>query len=113
MKIEDVVFMLNKHIQIERDKLNISSKGQLILHKTILPHSTMKAYKEIEFCLWFVNNKHKFRLITLHHITRAINGQEEIIMDNLSKEFILKIFEWMKSEYYNKVVRGEYGNKDE
>ena len=107
MKIEDIIYMLNKHIKIERDRLNLGTKGILVLYKSILPHSSIKAYKEVEVCLWYVQGNKKIRVITIHKTLRIINGQEEDIMNNIFNELTLSIFNWMKSESYNKIVKGE------
>lgn len=109
MKIEYIIEGLNRHIESRRENLGIGPmQGHLVLQKTVQPLNNFKAYKEYSFIIWFVKGKDRFRVLTLNHKARVIGGQEEELMKELIIELSEMIFDWMGSNFYEQVVKGEY-----
>lgn len=115
MKLEDVIEGLNRHIENKRKSLGIDSKqGHLILQKTIKPHNTFKAYKECTFTIWFVKGRDRYEALTLKHTGRVIDSQEEKMIGDMTIRLSEMIFNWIGSNFYEQVVKGEYnGYTDE
>lgn len=108
MKAEDIVEGLNKHIEDKRSERNISSKGHLILQRVVEPHSTFKAYKTYKAILWFVKGKNRHIVISLSHSAKVLEGQEGPIQQYINTELCHLIFNWIGSNFYEEVIKGEY-----
>lgn len=109
MKLEDIIEGLNRHIENKRKNLGIDPiQGHLILQKTVKPHDTFKAYKEYNFTIWFIKGRERFRVLTLSHVARIIDGHEEALMKEITIILSEMIFNWMGSNFYEQVVKGEY-----
>lgn len=108
MKIEDIIEGLNQSIEDKRDALKIKTTGHLVLQKTINAHPTFKAYKEYEFTIWFVKNSKKYRVITLKETAKVLEGQEESIIRRMNVGLSRMIFNWINSNFYEQVIKGEY-----
>lgn len=109
MKVEDIIEGLNRHIENKRKSLGINPlQGHLVLQKTVKPHSTFKAYKEYNFTIWFVKGRDKFVALMLNHIGRVIDGQEERMIRDMTIRLSEMIFNWIGSDFYEQVVKGEY-----
>lgn len=109
MKLEDIIEGLNRHIEGRRKNLGIDLiQGHLVLQKTIKPHSTFKAYKEYNFTIWFVKGRDRFVVLMVNHVARVVDGHEETLMKEMTIRLSEMIFNWMGSNFYEQVVKGEY-----
>ena len=108
MKAEDIIEGLNRSIEDKRDVLKIKTTGHLVLQRTVRPHQTFKAYKEYESLIWFVKGGKKYIVITLKETAKVLDGQEESMMRRMNVELSRMIFNWMGSNFYEQVVKGEF-----
>lgn len=114
MKAEDIIEGLNRSIEDKRDVLKIKTTGHLVLQRTVKPHQTFKAYKEYESLIWFVKDGRKYIVITVKETAKVLDGQEEVMMRRMNVELSRMIFNWIGSNFYEQVVKGEYnGYTDE
>lgn len=114
MKSEDIIEGLNRSIEDKRDALKIKTTGHFVLQKSVKPHQTFKAYKEYEFVIWFVKSGKKYRVITVKETAKVLDGQEETIMREMNVKLSRMIFNWIGSNFYEQVIKGEYnGYADE
>lgn len=109
MKIEDIIEGLNRHIEGRRKSFGMGHiQGRLVLQKTIKPHNTFKAYKEYNFTIWFIKGRGRFRVLTLNHVARVIDGHEETLIREMTIRLSEMIFNWIGSNFYEQVIKGEY-----
>lgn len=108
MRAEDIVEGLNKHIEDRRSERGISSKGHLVLQRVIESHSIFKAYKTYKAILWFVKGKDRHIVISLSHSDKVLDGQEEPMQQYINTELCHLIFNWIGSDFYEAVIKGEY-----
>lgn len=114
MKAEDIIEGLNRSIEDKREALKIKTTGHLVLQKSVKPHQTFKAYKEYEFVIWFVKSGKKYRVITVKETAKVLDGQEETIMREMNVKLSRLIFNWIGSDFYEQIIKGEYnGYADE
>lgn len=113
MKLEDLIEGLNRHIDTKRKELNIDTSGHLVLQKTVKQKETFKAYKEYNITVWFVKGRHRFVALMINHVTRVIDGMEERVMKDLSIRLSEMIFNWMGSNFYSQIIKGEYNGYEE
>ena len=108
MIAEDIIEGLNRHIETKRKDKSIKTTGHLILQKEIMPHSSFKAYKIYKYTLWFVKKGKSYEVAVLEHTAKVLDGQEENMnreMNIMLSEFI---FNWIGSNFYEQVIKGEY-----
>lgn len=108
MRAEDIVEGLNKHIEDKRDSLKLNTTGHLVLQRIVKPHQTFKAYKEYEAILWFVKRSKKYRVISVKYTAKVLDGQEELMIREMNIMLCRNVFNWIGSEFYEQVIRGEY-----
>ena len=108
MKAEDIIEGLNKSIEDKREAFKIKTTGHLVLQRTVKPHQTFKAYKEYEFVIWFVKGGKKYRVITVKETAKVLDGQEESMIRRVNVELSRLIFNWIGSNFYEQVIKGEY-----
>ena len=113
MRAEDIVEGLNRHIEDKRSERDISSKGHLVLQRVIEPHPTFKAYKTYKAVLWFVKGKDRYIVISLSHSAKVLEGQEESMQQYINTELCRLIFNWIGSNFYEEVIKGEYNGISE
>lgn len=113
MKAEDIIEGLNKHIETRREERGIKTTGHLVLQKEIMPHSSFKAYKVFKYTLWFTNKGKSYRLITIQHTARVLDGQEEMLLREMDIMLSINIFNWIGSNFYEAVIKGEYNGISE
>lgn len=113
MRAEDIVEGLNRHIEDKRSERGITSKGHLVLQRTIEPHPTFKAYKSCNAVLWFVKGTKKYSVAVISHTAKVLEGQEESIQQYMNIELCHLIFNWVGSNFYEKVIKGEYNGISE
>ena len=109
MQIENITSALNKYLEDKRklEKLNI--KGHFVVKRNI---KTMKPpiYKKFIIELYYVTPVQDQREIFIINITdKCPSGSEEIYWIRLSNEYLLNVFNLMRSETFNKLI---YGNID-
>ena len=114
MKTEDIIEGLNRSIEDKREAFKIKTTGHLVLQRTVKPHQTFKSYKEYESIIWFVKNGKKHRVIALKETAKVLDGQEESMIRRVNVELSRLIFNWIGSNFYEQVIKGEYnGYTDE
>ena len=107
MQIENITSALNKYLEDKRklEKLNI--KGHFVVKRNI---KTMKPpiYKKFIIELYYITPIQDQREIFTINITdKCPSGSEEIYWMRLSNEYLLNIFNLIRSETFNKLI---YGN---
>lgn len=113
MKAEDIIEGLNRSIEDKRHELKINTTGHLVLQRTVKPHQTFKAYKEYKFVIWFVKGGKKYRVITIKETAKVLDGQEESMIRRVNVELSRLIFNWIGSNFYEQVIKGEYNGISE
>ena len=108
MQIEDLIEAFNLTISQYRKLNNIDSKSHIVLQKNIEQNSTFKAYKTYVRTLWYVNGRNKYIIFKVSHTDKVLDGQEEKIIRAVDMQLAVALFEFMDTEYYDQVRKGEY-----
>ena len=109
MQIEDITSTLNKYLEDKRAQEKLNIRGHFVVKRNI---ETMKPpiYKKFIIELYYVTPVQDQREIFTINITdKCLSGSEEIYWMRLSNEYLLNIFNLMRSETFNKLI---YGNID-
>ena len=109
MQIEDITSTLNKYLENKRKLEKLDIKGHFVVKRSI---ETMKPpiYKKFIIELYYISPVQDQREIFTINITdKCPSGSEEIYWMRLSNEYLLNIFNLMRSETFNKLI---YGNID-
>ena len=108
MQIEDITNTLNKYLEDKRLKEKLNIKGHFVVKRNI---ETMKPpiYKKFIIELYYVTPIQDKELFTIMNTDKCPSGSEEIYWMKLSNEYLLSIFNLMRSETFNKLI---YGNID-
>lgn len=109
MSIESIIESINSHIEDIRKSKNIDTKGHLILHKTVLPHSTFKAYKTYTYTVWFIKEELRKAVINISLCENTAKVEEKSIIYRLEKllfKEILNLFD--NRELYKRIIEGTY-----
>ena len=109
MQIEDITNTLNKYLEDKRKLEKLDIKGHFIVKRNI---KTMKPpiYKKFIIELYYITPIQDQREIFTINITdKCLSGSENIYWENLSNEYLLNIFNLIRSETFNKLI---YGNID-
>ena len=109
MNIEDITNTLNKYLEDKRNLERIDIKGHFVVKRNI---KTMKPpiYKKFIIELYYITPVQDQREIFTINITdKCPSGSESIYWENLSKEYLLYVFNLMRTETFNKLT---YGNID-
>ena len=77
------------------------------MYKLIQDHATFKAYKTYTYTIWCVSRGTKQKILEVNYMDRVPSGQEEIMNKLMSEKLILLILDWVGSESYDKVIKGE------
>lgn len=64
MVFEDIIEALNRYIEDRRSQLHLDSKSFLVLHRSIVPSSCFKMFKDIAYTIWIVEGENKRILLT-------------------------------------------------
>lgn len=86
MEVTDMIKVLNK---VLRD-LGCSEGTHCVMQKVILPHETMKAYKQFDYTIWCFINKKKYQLFRRTHTARVVTEAEEKKVIEFMEEEILE-----------------------
>ena len=108
MQIEDLIEAFNLTISQYRKLNNIDSKSHIVLQKNIEQNNTFKAYKTYVRTLWYVNGRNKYIIFKVSHTDKVLDGQEEKIIKAVDLQLAIALFEFMDTEYYDQVRKGEY-----
>ena len=109
MQIEDITNTLNKYLEDKRNLERVDIKGHFVVKRNI---KTMKPpiYKKFIIELYYVTPVQDQReIFTINLTDKCPSGSEEIYWMRLSNEYLLNIFNLMRSETFNKLI---YGNID-
>lgn len=108
MQIEDITSTLNKYLEDKRKLEKIDIKGHFVVKRNI---KTMKTpiYKKFIIKLYYVTPVQDKEIFTINITDKCPSGSEEVYWIRLSNEYLLNIFNLMRSEIFNKLI---YGNID-
>ena len=109
MQIEDITNILNKYLEDKRTQEKLNIKGHFVVKRNI---ETMKPpiYKKFIIELYYVTPvQDQIEIFTINITDKCTSGSEEIYWMKLSNEYLLNIFNLMRSETFNKLI---YGNID-
>ena len=108
MQIENITSALNKYLEDKRklEKLNI--KGHFVVKRNI---KTMKPpiYKKFIIELYYVTPVQDKELFIITITDKCLSYSEDAYWENLSREYLLHVFNLMRTETFNKLI---YGNID-
>ena len=106
MQIEDITNTLNKYLEDKRKLERIDIKGHFVVKRNI---KTMKPpiYKKFIIELYYVTPVQDQREIFTINITdKCPSGSEEVYWIKLSNKYLLKVFNLIRSETFNKLMYG-------
>lgn len=113
MKAEDIIEGLNKHIEIRRGERGIENVGHIVLQREIIPHSSFKVYKIYKYTLWFTKRGKSYEVMKIQHTAKVPDGQEESMLREMNIMLSTSIFNWIGSDFYEAVIKGEYNGVSE
>ena len=108
MQIEDITNTLNKYLEDKRTQEKLNIKGHFVVKRNI---ETMKPpiYKKFIIELYYVTPVQDKKLFTRMNIDKCPSGSEDAYWKNLSREYLLYVFNLMRTETFTKLI---YGNID-
>ena len=108
MQIEDITSTLNKYLEDKRLKEKLNIKGHFVVKRNL---ETMKPpiYKKFIIKLYYVTPVQDKEIFTINITDKCPSGSEEIYWMKLSNEYLLSIFNLIRSETFNKLI---YDNID-
>ena len=109
MNIEDITNTLNKYLEDKRTQEKLNIKGHFVVKRNI---KTMKPpiYKKFIIELYYITPvQEQIEIFTINITYKCPSGSENIYWENLSNEYLLNIFNLIRSETFNKLI---YGNID-
>lgn len=79
-----------------------------ILHKKIVP-SSIKAYKEYDYTLWYINGKNKYQVTRIFHTARAVTEKEEnCTIKYMETQLLQRIFSIIKDTKFLEMINGNF-----
>ena len=108
MNIEDITSTLNKYLEDKRVQEKLNIKGHFVVKRNI---ETMKPpiYKKFIIELYYVTPVQDKEIFTIMNTDKCPSGSECIYWENLSKEYLLYVFNLIRTETFTKLI---YGNID-
>ena len=108
MQIENITSALNKYLEDKRKLEKLDIKGYFVVKRNI---KIMKPpiYKKFIIELYYVTPVQDQRILTINFTDKCPSGSEEVYWIKLSNEYLLKVFNLIISETFNKLI---YGNID-
>ena len=105
MQIENITSALNKYLEDKRKLEKLDIKGHFVVKRNL---ETMKPpiYKKFIIELYYVTPVQDQKLLTINITDKCSSGSEEIYWMRLSNEYLLKIFNLIRSETFNKLIYG-------
>lgn len=107
MQIEDITRALNKYLEDKRTQEKLNIKGHFVVKRNI---ETMKPpiYKKFIIELYYVTPvQEQIEIFAINFTDKCPSGSEEVYWIKLSNEYLLNIFNLMRSKTFNKLI---YGN---
>ena len=106
MNIEDITNILNKYLEDKRIQEKLNIKGHFVVKRNI---EIMKPpiYKKFIIELYYVTSVQDKKIFTIMNTDKCPSGSESIYWENLSKEYLLYVFNLIRTETFNKLI---YGN---
>ena len=106
MQIEDITSTLNKYLEDKRAQEKLNIRGHFVVKRSI---ETMKPpiYKKFIIELYYISPVQDQRILTINITDKCSSGSEEVYWIKLSNEYLLKVFNLIISETFNKLI---YGN---
>ena len=108
MQIEDITSTLNKYLEDKRLKEKLNIKGHFVVKRNL---ETMKPpiYKKFIIELYYVTPIQDKEIFTIMNIDKCPSGSEDAYWENLSKEYLLYVFNLIRTETFTTLI---YGNID-
>ena len=108
MQIEDITNTLNKYLEDKRKLEKLDIKGHFVVKRNI---ETMKPpiYKKFIIKLYYVTTVQDKELFIIINTDKCPSGSEDAYWKNLSREYLLYVFNLMRTETFTKLI---YGNID-
>lgn len=108
MQIEDITSALNKYLEDKRKLEKLDIKGHFVVKRNT---KTMKPpiYKKFIIELYYVTPVQEKEIFTIMNTDKCPSGSESIYWENLSKEYLLYVFNLMRTDTFTKLI---YGNID-
>ena len=105
MQIEDITSVLNKYLEGKRLKEKLNIKGHFIVKRNI---ETMKPpiYKKFIIELYYITPVQDKEIFTIINTDKCPSGSEEVYWIKLSNEYLLKVFNLIRSKTFNKLIYG-------
>ena len=108
MNGEDIIQVLNRNIESRRKQDKIEATGHLVLLRNITINPSFKAYKTYEATVYFVSKRKKYKVLNCSLTAKVLEGQEERMKEDIDIKLINDIFNFIQSEYYKQIIKGEY-----
>ena len=108
MQIEDITNTLNKYLEDKRLKEKLNIKGHFVVKRNL---ETMKPpiYKKFIIKLYYVTPIQDKEIFTIMTTDKCPSDSEDTYWENLSKEYLLYVFNLMRTDIFTKLI---YGNID-
>ena len=105
MQIEDITNTLNKYLEDKRLKEKLNIKGHFVVRRNI---KTMKPpiYKKFIIELYYVTPIQDKEIFTIMNTDKCSSDSEGAYWENLSKEYLLYVFNLIRTETFNKLIYG-------
>lgn len=106
MQIENITNTLNKYLEDKRTQEKLNIKGHFVVKRNI---ETMKPpiYKKFIIELYYIISVQEQReIFTINLTDKCPSGSEEVYWMRLSNEYLLKVFNLIRSETFNKLIYG-------
>lgn len=82
-----IIESINKYLK------SFGSK-HLVLHRSILPSSTFKAYKKFCYTLWLIEGKERHSVFTFEDTRRVTSDTEEKAKESFEQEFLTEVIKY-------------------
>lgn len=94
MVIEGIIESLNKYVESRRynDERCAGAIEHFVLHKSITPAPTFKAYKVLEYTLWVIRGSEKYRFFTKKLTIKIPAGCDELVIRDFEMGFLTDLF---------------------
>lgn len=86
---------LTRIIDIANLVIRNKNMGHYVLHKSVEP-CAMKSYKKFIYKLYLINNKDRYLVLTLQHITQVPSDAIDIAWRYLDEKFLEQFLGWFK-----------------
>lgn len=94
MEAVGIVKVLNNKFKA----MNCKDGVQFILQKRVTP-STIKAYKEHDYTLWYIFNNKKYQVTRIVHTARVVTEkEEEYINKYMEEELLMRVYSILLDE---------------